>query len=186
MLDKLEQLLVSNGYLFRSELKSLPDTPCPRSTIQVINFDAIKDHFCAEHSIGNKGKSCDLLLFKKSKNELHFIEMKRVASQTAASFRSTFPCNVPFREKNVHSIFLLISILSHHHADNDLFPALLSLTFSNRIKIRFSVLCNLPTSEMIFITLSTIHISGISFPQILGGEVEIINCETFNSYFSTP
>ena len=184
MLDLVENILRDNGYYLEVELRTLIDSPCTTSTIKVLKFDKIKEKYCYKFCIGNVVKSNDLLILFKKKNELHFIEMKRCNGLGAQAFTNKYFEQPKIRDKNIHSIFLFLSLISTYNIDKDFYTYFFHLPYPKKIKLRTSILCDLPEEEMIYAKLLTMGSSGAGFHEIMAGQVDIINCSYFEKYFS--
>jgi len=183
MLDKLEKIFIDNGYHIVKYVKDLDDCPCKQSMVKAIHFDDVAVKFFKKYVINDFLKSNDLLFLMPKKNEIHFVEMKRAEGIDCADFWGKYYHSEGIKNKNIHSIFVLISIASTYNIDRDFYAYFFDNTYPNKVRIRTSIVCNLPSHQMPFMFYLTAGGSGINFHENLRGEVDIIDCNTFEKYF---
>lgn len=186
MLKEVETILLNSGYYIEDEIGNLKDSTCKASKIKIIKFDAIKERFCHKFNTGDYLCSSDILKILNDKNEIHFIEMKRCNGMSADGFFSMYYQTEKnkIRNKNIHSIFILLTLLSTYNINEKFYSYFFHLPYPNKLKIKTYILTDLKDSEMGFIEILTLGTSGITFHDVMAGRIDIINCTTFEKYFN--
>lgn len=153
MLEKLKQLLIDEKLIREYTISTIPDSTCS-SDIVVIYYDDTKKRFCTKIGI-DELPSCDCLFLHMQKNEIYFIEMKRleivirelkVRYTTQHEFEKELEIklsNLNFSNKIIDSYTLLLSIVGYYDGYKELYSFLHSNIKKNHIKIRFFVLTDL-------------------------------------------
>lgn len=182
MLDKFETLLINNGYYYLRPLKDTDKCPCIDIDFKAIDFDLVKSKFHKKFVINGLLRSVDILMLIPEMDEIHFIESKTFEGD-AGFFYEKYCHTHEIVEKNVHSIFIIMSIARTYNIDKDFYQYFFD--FRSKLKVRTTIISNIPKHEQPMISILNLGSSGTNFHGILGGQIDIVDCETFKEKYES-
>ncbi len=175
-----------HGYVVQ-ELKHIPCTCCSNSSLNVLDFDKIKDDLSMKLGINdaNKLQSMDAILLKGKK--LSLVEMKSYrnyssnptnSGKTIQDFINHYlsPSEIP--SKKVDTLLLLLGVLGYYKAPKHLFNFLLN---KSGAEIKSFFLTDATAVEMTRLVLATLPIT-VSTKRVHAA-ISIINCNDLGRFF---
>jgi len=191
---RLKQILTDNFTNQTDEIRNIPHSCCNNS-IEVFNFDSIKDQFCDLLGFNERTRSCDCLYINSSGTKMIFIEMKdfedslihnRGRYSKFSEYLKAFKRKIndfQLDDKIIDSYALVLSIAGYYNVDRTFYSSILNI--NNKI-IKYFILVNINHSDYITISLSTLDsIASRHEYRFISGNTAIITENEFCSYLGT-
>jgi len=180
MLNTFIKLLQDNSLYLNDEIRKVPTTCCTNLTIDVLNFDLIKDHFNTTLGLtqNDKLKSVDLLKIIPSINKILLIEMKeydKTGLQSVTEF--LIERTKTLRGKIYDSLLIILGIVGYYSIDSNFYKYFFSIS---SCAIRPIFISNISNKDFVISNIASLPEFNISIiSRRIDSNIAFYNCEMF-------
>jgi hypothetical protein len=181
MLNILIQLLNDNHLYLNKELRRIPDSSCSNVTIEVLDFDLIKDTFYRNLGLPEnvKFKSADALKIIPAQNKIIFIEMKKFDKSLGLKIDEFIKERIEcFQNKIIDSVLILLGICGLYKINNDFYKYFYN---TSELTIKSVFLSNISSKDYVTANIASLPSYKISITKRIDENISFFTCETFQS-----
>lgn len=172
-------------YYFTAPVKDIAHSCFKNCTLEVLDFDKVKDSFLTNLKIKDSCKLCsvDGIFFDKKNNSLCIFDMKRFNSMyelTAEEYLR--PELKDMSKKIVDTLYLFCAILGYYGINKSNYFTILH---PSQLKIKPYLVVNVESSRDIeMLRLALLNELKISLSRRIEENIQLINCKEFEDAFS--
>lgn len=185
MLHLLETLLKTKSLYHLEQIGKIKHSCCPSLAHSVIDFDKIKDEFCATLKV-KQLKSVDAIYLSTKKNVLYLIEMKEYfppgiipgKNLSCEDFIKYHFGKYAIGNKILDSLFILQGIMGFYGISKNFYSYFFD---DQKLKIQTLFLTNFNYVDLVTLSLATLDQQNLGLTKRIEGETTILNCDGFDT-----